>query len=336
MRPPWQRHARLVNLALLALCASLARAQSAAPPPPSPGASALAPSPPASAASPPVSSAAIEEAKQRYTQALELFQEGNFEASLLEFRKSYELSGSFKLLYNMALVSKQMNNHVRAIRFLEQYMREGGGEIKEERAAEVRKELTRLQGRVGRVLVTVKESGAEILVDDVFEGKSPLSGPLLVNAGRRKISAQLAGKIPVVRVIEVTGGDSSTLELTFAEAPAPIVTTIIREQPQGPPTWPFWLGAGTFAAGGLLTGVLAVRATSDARAQQDRFGASSAGIEEAQSRARNLALATDVLVGAALVTGGVGLYFTLRPSRTDVGGVSLHPQPSGLSLRGKF
>jgi tetratricopeptide (TPR) repeat protein len=123
MRPPWQRHARLVNLALLALCASLARAQSAAPPPPSPGASALAPSPPASAASPPVSSAAIEEAKQRYTQALELFQEGNFEASLLEFRKSYELSGSFKLLYNMALVSKQMNNHVRAIRFLEQYGR---------------------------------------------------------------------------------------------------------------------------------------------------------------------------------------------------------------------
>src|SRR5262245_43270875 len=70
--------------------------------------------------------AEFEEAGRRYNRAIELFNEGSYDASLLEFRRSYELAPSYKILYNIALVNVQLNDYAQALNYFEQYMSEGG------------------------------------------------------------------------------------------------------------------------------------------------------------------------------------------------------------------
>src|SRR5262249_3306147 len=67
--------------------------------------------------------AAQAEAEQRYRRALDLFDEGNFEAALLELRRAYELAPTYRLLYNIAIVNVGLKDYVRAIDYFERYLK---------------------------------------------------------------------------------------------------------------------------------------------------------------------------------------------------------------------
>ena len=71
-----------------------------------------------------------------------------------------------------------------------------------ERKASVARSIDELRGRVARVTITTSLPGAEISIDDVSVGRSPLPGPQLVSAGRRKITATHDGAAPVNKVID--------------------------------------------------------------------------------------------------------------------------------------
>src|SRR6185295_9933737 len=63
---------------------------------------------PASASAPAPDSKAMAEAKERYVRALELVAEGAYDAALLEFKRAYALAPTYKLYYNMAVVSQRL------------------------------------------------------------------------------------------------------------------------------------------------------------------------------------------------------------------------------------
>ena len=290
------------------------------------------------------------EARARLERGRQLYAEGAFEAALVEFQRAYELNPSYKILYNIGLIEQQLNDFVAALRNYQRYLVEGKGEIPASRRTEVEKSIATLKQSVATVVVTVDLADAEVSIDDVAIGRSPLPEPVMVNAGHRRVVATKDGR-SAVKVVSVAGGDTSALTLEIGAPPKPSLatttTTVARDvEPPSPSkrsTIP-WVGVavtGALAAGAVVTGVLALRAQSTLRADREVFGVPASTLEDDQARTRRFAIATDVLAVGALVAGGVTLVYALKKQPSDgatTGATSLRVgvAPNGLFVAGAF
>ena len=175
-----------------------------------------------------------DEAKRRFQSGLELFKEGNYQASLVEFKRAYEIAPNYNVLYNIGQVYFQLQDYVNASKYLNQYLDEGGKRITPQRRQEVEGDLDKLKGRIAQVTVTVNVTGAQITVDDQPLGQSPIGQPSLVSAGRRTFTAAKEGRQTVRKVVEVAGGDRLEIQLDLPElAPGQAPTPLPPIQPSG-------------------------------------------------------------------------------------------------------
>jgi len=165
-------------------------------------------------AQPSPSPALITEARKHYETGLQLTRDEAYEAALAEFERAYQLAPNFRILYNIGGIHRQLNDFAGALRALEQYLAEGGTSVPAARRGEVQKDVDVLRKRVGRVRVAVDLEGADVTVDDVPAGKSPLADPLVVNPGRRRIGVAKRDYLPATSVVTIVGGETITVELS--------------------------------------------------------------------------------------------------------------------------
>lgn len=294
----------------------------------------------------------IARARPVYTQALELYNDGAFDAALVEFEKAYAIAPSYRLLYNIALVNAQLNDFAQALRAYRRYLEEGGKKVDAKRRAEVEREIKKLESRVAEITLSVSVDGAEVSVDDLPVGTSPLGGPLLVNSGRRKLSAAKAGHTPVSRVLVVSGGTTSELSLELrptasppsGDGPKPSPSDPARgaprpeEGPTRPVPWVWWGVTGALAAGTATFGLLTLSAQSDLDAKRES-PAKKSELDDAATKTRTLAVVTDVTLVATLAVGGYALYqtfFSPPPEREATRSVDVLAGPRSLSVVGRF
>jgi len=281
-------------------------------------------SPPAGA--PPAAGAdAAEEAKTRYERGTQLYADGDYKLALIEFERAYELAPNYKALYNIAQTNSQLGKYGAARRAFERYLKDGGKEIPDKRRAEVEKELVSLRGRTASVSIVTDVEGAEIVVDGQVVAKTPVTGALMVDAGQHTIEARKPGRITSSRPVTLAGTDEVKIEFELPPEPPPVTPTVlapIREttiiQGSSSYTWVGWVIAGTLLAGATATGVVTLSFSSDlgtARDQPLQPGQTEAAkrqeLDDKQKRARATAITTDVLGGAAILTAGVTLIFTI-------------------------
>lgn len=314
------------------------------------------------------SGAAVDEASNRYKKGIELYGEGDYRAALIEFKRAYELAPNPAVLYNMGQVYFQLQDYVGALSALEQYLSEGGKTVPAARRAEVQRDIEKLRSRIAKVEITVNATDAEVSVDDVLVGRTPLAKPVLVSAGRRKITVSKPGLAPVSKVVEVAGADSIRVSLELNEptgnGPTPTPAPPVGGEP-GPTPGPAnpnetapppsggakldtesssaptigWVLTAGLAAGAATCGILALGASGDLQTLRDEAGSTRDELDDAQSKTQTLALVTDVLGAAAVVAGGVSLYLTLSsPSGSDASdaapkeGATLRVRPTGSGL----
>jgi tetratricopeptide (TPR) repeat protein len=321
---------RSLALAALLLSPALAAAQAPAPP----------------------TDAAVEAGKAHFVRAVSLFHEGDFRSALVEFRRAYDLSHNYKVLFNIGQTEYEVQEYAGALRSFQRYLAEGGAEIEAARRASVEDDIKKLTARVARVDVRANVEGAEVLVDDVVVGKTPLTEPVLVSIGRRKVTLQKGGVVSAARFVDLAGGDRTSVALELAEpgataappplAPvAPIVATAAPAATTSPPRTGTWVSLGVTGAltvGAVVTGVLALGAHSDAETKLATLGVSKSDVEAAHSKTAALALATDVLGGAAIAMAGVTLAIGLtgRKSAAAPASAGLTLGPRGAALSGRF
>jgi hypothetical protein len=189
----------------------------------------------------------------------------------------------------------------------------------------VQKEIDKLRTRVATIDVTTNVPDVDIAVDDISMGKTPLTAPLLVSAGRRRVTATRAGKPPVTQVIDLAGGDNKKIALTVAADDGPV------EPPSGKVPAAPWIVTGVLTAGAVVTGILALSASSDLKNALNTTPGSSDTISSDHSKTFALALTTDILIGAAIVAGGISIYFTAAAgSKPD----KASPLPPAQASRG--
>jgi len=278
----------------------------------------------------------LDDAQRRFQRGVELYKEGDFDAAFVEFKRAYDVVPSFKILYNLAQVSYQRHDYASALRYFRQYLAEGDAAMPVDRQREVAAEITKLAPRVGSIEVQTLDEGAEVLVDDVVMGTTPV-GDLIVNVGRRKVDLVARGGEHATRVVEVGGGErvrvpfprvapppvaAASVPMMASPPAAPATSTtvpmVVSTAPVPTPTptasfpWKSWTMTGLLAAGAATTGVLAVVSKRELDAQLARFPLDDVEVDYYDRRTRGFALATDgLLIGTTIMTA-VSFYLTFR------------------------
>jgi hypothetical protein len=293
----------------------------------------------------------------RFQQAVELYREGSYEGALAEFRKAYQISPSYRVLYNIAQTQYALHDFVSAYRSLKQYVAEGGSEIPADRRAQVDDMSAKLTERIARLEITTDVDGADIRIDDVSAGKSPLGEAVLVNVGTHKVGAVKTGSPESVRVVTVAGREILKVDI-HVEAPAvlsparaassqhvPIVVkTEAQERPSRAGLIVSLSTTTALAVGTGVYGYLALRAQDDFKNQLKAYPTTKTKIEDARTKSKNYGYITDAFGAATLLSGGAALYFWFtsdpshpKPAKSGKATViGLAPTVGGMVLQGKF
>jgi hypothetical protein len=267
------------------------------------------------------------EAKERFTRGLKLYGDGNYEGARVEFERAYGLAPSYKLLYNIGYCYRQLNDYVAAIRALERFLAEGAAEIPQERKYEVTNTLADLRTRIASIEVNVFEEksgqarspviGATVTIDDVPVGTTPLKEPIVVNPGRRKVSASEKGGSQVTQIVTVAGRETARVNL---ELSGPRTIVVERKERSLAP-YIAWGVTGLLVAGTVVTGVLALSAKNEQEDLLKELGQTPRGtqqnLDDARTKTQTLGTVSDILLASSIVGAGVATFFTIKSLRSS-------------------
>ncbi len=313
----------------------------------------------------------ITEAKSRYARGVELYQEGSFEAALVEFERSYDLAANYRILRSIGLIHVELRNYVKAQMALEKYLADGGSAIPADKRRKVESHLRKLRARIGSIEIAVSQPGATISIDGTEVGTSPLAEPVSVNAGSRRITVSRTGYKPVNRTMAVGGAERVrvVIELEPAEdggaggmgAAGATGTAGGAIPPSGTGTeddgvddsgsgWTTigWITTGVLAAGATVTGVMAMSASSKLKDKRENEPTPGNVLQDDADSTKQLALTSDILTGAAVVVGGITIISALsggdgESAQEDDASEPLEPTsvdlrvgPTGFKVVGSF
>lgn len=284
-----------------------------------------------------------------------------------EFKAAYADSPSWKILGNLGLAAMKLERDGEAIEAFRKYLEEGGTQIDAAERAQVQRDLETLEAGVVWVTITSTPPGARLT-----DTRTPLAGRPTVNRyatsgeplkiglrpGSHSLVAELDGYEPAEWKFEADPG--STFEHAFelqpkvVAAPEPSTGTsapasvsdggVYRPVPAS--VYISLATAGVLAAGGAVTGVLALGKQRDFEDENAAVAAGNgdrAKAEDLRSQGQTMNLVTDILFGGALVAGGAAaiFYFT-RPEVKQEKATSWAVSPSalpgggGLWMQGTF
>jgi hypothetical protein len=247
-------------------------------------------------------------ASAHFRRGVELFQEEAFRAALAEFQRAYQIAPDYRLLYNIGQTNLELHDYLGAAQNYERYLSAGYLDISPERRTEVEQNLVALRERVASVQIVVNRDGAEISIDDLKVGTSPLTGPILVNVGGHRVTARTSYGSTDAEVINVAGGDTANVTLELA-APSRAVAATDQKKPwnrKQRAAVAIWGAAGALAVGALATSLMASSAQDELDSLLAKRDVSRKSIANERDSARSLAITTDVLIGctaAAAVAG---------------------------------
>lgn len=298
----------------------------------------------------------VEKARASFQQGVRLFHEGSYEAAVAEFQKAYRLAPSYRILYNIAQAYGEIHDYVSGIKALKQYLTDGKDDLAANKRSQIEDLIKEFEARIAYLDIQTNVEGAEIRIDGISVGQSPLPYSIPVNAGPRKISAHKTGFSSVVHGVTVAGAEHHNITLDLpgqtASKEKPALAEITTSTPQNSATkLPLraslivsLVATGTCALATGMVGYVALRAKKDFETQLDSYPATKDQIDSARSKMSTYAAITDGLGAATVIAGGLSLYFVLT-NRTESGSsgtltssksMTLLPTLGGMALYGQW
>lgn len=282
-------------------------------------------------------------------------------SALGALRSSYETQPDFKVLYHVGKVCSRVKDNACAMAAYEQYLREGGTDVPAKRRKEVEKELKTLARSVGSLTIKSSVKNADVKIDGVVVGKTPLAQPVAIATGAHKIVLALDGAVE--KSVTVAAGSNESVELEVAEAkkkeePAPVVVAPppppSREETPAPATpakatsdrggFPVlpWIVTGALAAGTGVSAYFLMNANDRYSAMRDTYPITRDELERSHDSAKTLLFVTGGLGVATLVSLGVSGYLTLTrgaappPDADATKKIGFAVGPGGVSVIGRM
>lgn len=306
-----------------------------------------------------------EKARAHFSAGVSLLQDpdgARYEEAYREFRAAYADSPSWKILGNLGITAMKLERDGEAIDAFKKYLAQGGSALEADEKAQMQRDLDTLTAGVVTLELTSLPAGAFVIDERIAVTGNPVKnsyGPLTdklvigVRAGQHRITAHLEGYQDQIWMMDARSGTSLQHQFEMKQAPAagpaaPQGGSPVTARPPAPmqarpvPT-SVYIGlaaTGALAVGTGVVGALSLSKHSDFDSKND--GSNPTEAQDLKDSGKTLNLVTDVLLGGAVVAGGITavLYFS-RPSTTvDTGRLRLTPvagpRVAGFSVAGAF
>lgn len=159
------------------------------------------------------------------TRATELFdkgtsylKQGRFADAELSFQAAWDIKRGYDIAANLGDCELKIGQTREAAEHLAFALREFPVTGKEPVRRLILERFKEARAAVGAVRISVSVDGAEVFVDGVSVGRSPLPDEVFVDPGARVIEAKLAAHEPARESIEVAKGSSREVSLKLAPA----------------------------------------------------------------------------------------------------------------------
>jgi tetratricopeptide (TPR) repeat protein len=271
-----------------------------------------------------------QDAGAHFDRGVSFFKDGDYTAAMVEFKKAYEIDPNYRVLYNLGQTSRELRDYASALRSFERYLEEGANKIDAERRKRVESWVVELRGKIGNVTLATNVDGAEVSIDDVPVGTTPLDKAVVVNAGRRKLSLVKSGYTPRTQYVDVAGTEAKSIRLdlvplTAAAAEGPRAKPDDRAPAPPPPAreprgtarpWVMLGVTGAVGVAAVVVGGIALSKKSDFEDALEGYPTTAESVEDTRDGARAFAAAADVLTAVAVASGvaTIVLFATDRSS----------------------
>lgn len=255
---------------------------------------------------PAVSEEVTAQARGAFQAGVAAFDAGQHAAALAHFERAQTLKPHPMVRVNIANCHAELGHAIEALTHFEAFLASDFGAPGQRR--EVRREIDKLQQKVGNAQLLISPAGASVRVDGTGAMTAPLAGPLRMLPGQHEIDVSLEGYAPYTGRFNVRGGRQVTVQIALQpmQAPPALAVTPLRPDPsvQAPPpvapvapadpspftgpdaeaaegpevvetrglsgaSWVAMVGTGVLLAGTVVTGIAALAADGDFRTNAD-------------------------------------------------------------------
>jgi len=261
-------------------------------------------------------------ARASYDAARTLLSDGDYAGALLKFEQAYRDAKDARLLWNMASCEEKLRHYSKAMGLLNRYLAESGASATPEDRTEANELIKTLEPFVTKLLVTSDQPDVAITVDDAPVGVTPLSEPIVVDQGPRRIVGKKAGFADAVKEQTLTGGVAASVILTMVKVVHEGHLTIAAGASDSIAIDGKVVATGRFE-GPVTSGGHELRVTAPSM----RPYQSELVVADGEARTLSITLQPEakpsggfplwiVIAGGAVVVAGasVGAYFLFRPS----------------------
>lgn len=284
-----------------------------------------------------------EVARGHFRLAIDSFHDGDLDTALIEFKRAYAAQPNYRILYNLGQVSQELRDYPASERYYVQYLKDGEGQMEGSRKQEVEYELAKVRVRIASVHVTCNVRGAEVFIDDVSVGHTPLIESVRVSTGQRRVTGRAPGFVPVTQVVDAAGGETLEVTLDLTAAVSGSSEAVAERRPDDeagsshvrPLALGLLIGTGALAVGAGITAVLAANEAADYRQALTRK-TSTKELHSLSDGAKTKALFCDVLLGATVVAGVASTLVIWKMGLNQHEDVALSARAGGLQLDGTF
>jgi tetratricopeptide (TPR) repeat protein len=266
-----------------------------------------------------------EQARTCFRTGITLYDERDFNGAAVEFRRAYQLAKNFHILYNLGRVAVEQHDYASAIDLFRRYLDEGRDQIPTNRRNELKEEIASLQLRIGRLKLIFEGPEAEVAIDDVVIGHTPLPAPIAVNVGRRRLSLRSKGHAPQLRLVDVPGQELVVVRMslaTLADSPLPspqrleestTLHTTMAADTHGPKhfTVPVWTATAVCAVGAVAAGIVAYKSSQELANLRRSYPTTREELDSKQRTVRYASWTADGFLAGTAVLAGIALYLTL-------------------------
>ena len=183
----------------------------------------------------------LDRAEELFRAGNRAFAVGDYQAAFTQYREAWSLRKSFDIACNLGRTEAEIGLARDATEHLDDCLRtfsvSSRNEMKDANRR-FRELFNRVRAEVGALDVESRPSGAEITVDGVVYGVTPLGRQLFVDPGERRVRARLRGYDSQEVVVSVAAGGSAQVRLELSVSPpqAPKAAAVVAAEPRRQPS----------------------------------------------------------------------------------------------------
>lgn len=147
-------------------------------------------------------------AKEKYTEAMELYDDEKYEKALDAFLASYQLLPRPGKLMHIANCYVALFQFTNAMKYYELYVEEMGDSMSESEKEKVETKMDRVKKQVGKMVVKSEDIEGDLYVDGVKKGTLPMDEPLYFSVGSYDVIVRHEGKVVYKKMVIIEGGST--------------------------------------------------------------------------------------------------------------------------------